>query len=155
MPTGHHDDSWNSYYLNTLKKVKAIKLPMTNEVIERLNDIANRIVWKIEMPKFRFIWNEEDGKAEYDSDVEIIIEYDSDVEVVERDNYNWNYDSRDNKRYIPRVSDNIDSGVDHDDIEEDNINENYLDKRVMSIIKEVWEVLLVVEAYGEEYWWMI
>ena len=125
MPTGYRDGSWYYYCLDTLKtvkRVKAIKLPMPNEVIERLNDVAKRRVRKTDMPKFRFSWNEEDDNEDDIPDLEV--EYDSEDEVAEDNGYNQNDDSRDNERYVPRVSDNIDYGVDHNDIEEYNINEN-------------------------------
>ena len=67
------------------------------------------------MPKFRFSWNEEDDNEDDIPDLEV--EYDNDDEVAEDNGYN-------NERYIPRVSDNIDYGVDHKYIEEYNINEN-------------------------------
>ena len=70
MPTGSLDGSWWYYCLDTAKAVRrrrARALPMPQEVIDRLNELAKGRKYTTKLPKFRSNWNW-GADDEYDDD---------------------------------------------------------------------------------------
>ena len=74
------DGSWWYYTLDTrqlVRRRRAIALPMPDEVISRLNELAKGRNKKTKMPKFRYQWNIEE---EYESDSDEEDTYDNEIE---------------------------------------------------------------------------
>ena len=136
MPTGNLDGSWWYFCLDTCKPVRrrtARALPMPQEVIDRLNELAKHRKRKTKMPKFRYEWSGEDDDID---DYEELNE-------EELDDSQHNNDRQEELLREPAIGGDIDMGIDSDEDGPDlTVTENFVaeeDEDDVSPVEQVFE----------------